>query len=131
MSQIITFGTLQARAAVRDVGRVLDMSFNEVSEITKLIPNNPANPVTLAKALEIEPKLKEKYDSNELHHGLLDTALELEGLYRNCSTPVSYTHLDVYKRQILHCLHPMVRKLPLVQHRALKIIKLVLFSILA
>ncbi|MBN8647371.1 MAG: DNA polymerase III subunit alpha [Caulobacterales bacterium] len=86
VSQIITFGTLQARAAVRDVGRVLDMSFNEVSEITKLIPNNPANPVTLAKALEIEPKLKEKYDTNELHRGLLDTALELEGLYRNCST---------------------------------------------
>lgn len=86
VSQIITFGTLQARAAVRDVGRVLDMSFGEVSDITKLIPNNPANPVTLAKALEVEPRLKEKYDTNELHRGLIDTALELEGLYRNCST---------------------------------------------
>jgi DNA polymerase III subunit alpha len=86
VSQIITFGTLQARAAVRDVGRVLDMTFGEVSEVTKLIPNNPANPVTLAKAIEVEPKLKEKYESNELYKGLIDTALELEGLYRNCST---------------------------------------------
>lgn len=86
VSQIITFGTLQARAAVRDVGRVMDMSFNEVTDITKLIPNNPANPVTLRKAIEIEPRLQEKQQDNETTRTLLETALELEGLYRNCST---------------------------------------------
>ena len=86
VSQIITFGTLQARAAVRDVGRVLDMSFMRVSEITKLIPNNPANPVSLRKALEMEDRLKQAYDNDEAVHNIYDTAMELEGLYRNCST---------------------------------------------
>lgn len=85
VSQIITFGTLQARAAVRDVGRVLNMSYGRVNDITKLIPNNPANPVPLKKAIETEEKLQEAYQDEEVKY-LLDTALELEGLYRNCST---------------------------------------------
>lgn len=86
VSQIITFGTLQARAAVRDVGRVLGLSYGKVSDISKLIPNNPANPVTLARALKEEDRLKTLYDDDEDVKNVIDTALELEGLYRNAGT---------------------------------------------
>ena len=55
---IITFGKLQARAVLRDVGRVLGLPYGQVDRICKLVPNNPANPVTLAQALEIEPRLE-------------------------------------------------------------------------
>src|SRR6185503_2424791 len=64
VAAIITFGKLQARAVLRDVGRVLAMPYGQVDRICKLVPNNPANPVTLAKALESEPQLKEQYDSD-------------------------------------------------------------------
>jgi DNA polymerase-3 subunit alpha len=86
VAQIITFGTLQARAAVRDVGRVLGLSFGKVTDITKLIPNNPANPVSLSRALEEEDRLKDKYREDEDVKNVIDAALELEGLYRNAST---------------------------------------------
>eukprot|EP01036_Dinobryon_divergens_P053958 gene53958-72108_t len=59
VGQIITFGSLQARAALRDVGRVLEMSYGQVDKICKLVPNNPANPTPLSKAIEEEPKLQE------------------------------------------------------------------------
>ena len=58
VAQIITFGTLQARAALRDVGRVLGLPFGLVDRICKLVPHNPANPVTLAQAIEMEPRLQ-------------------------------------------------------------------------
>ena len=64
VAQIITFGTLQARAALRDVGRVLGLPFGLVDRICKLVPNNPANPVTLAQAIEMEPRLKEARDDD-------------------------------------------------------------------
>ncbi len=86
VSQIITFGTLQPRAAVRDVGRVLGLSFGKVSDITKLIPNNPANPVSLSKALTEEPKLAELKENDDEVNNVIDVALDLEGLYRNAST---------------------------------------------
>ena len=86
VAQIITFGKLQARAVLRDVGRVLNMSFGHVDSICKLVPNNPANPVTLAEALETEPRLKEQQKDDEAVAALLEKALKLEGLYRHAST---------------------------------------------
>lgn len=86
VAQIITFGKLQARAVLRDVGRVLQMPYGQVDRLCKMIPNNPANPVTLAEAIESEPRLQEARDSEAAVAQLLDFALKLEGLYRHAST---------------------------------------------
>ncbi|HYI04164.1 MAG TPA: DNA polymerase III subunit alpha [Reyranella sp.] len=86
VAAIITFGKLQARAVLRDVGRVLGMPYGQVDRICKLVPNNPAKPVTLAQALESEQLLKEQYSADEEIKRLIDLALQLEGLYRNAST---------------------------------------------
>jgi DNA polymerase III subunit alpha len=86
VAQIITFGTLQARAVLRDVGRVMQLPFGQVDRLAKLVPANPANPVTLAQAMEQEVRLKEAREREPDVAALLDTALQLEGLYRNAST---------------------------------------------
>ncbi|HSM19859.1 MAG TPA: DNA polymerase III subunit alpha, partial [Hyphomicrobiales bacterium] len=86
VAQIITFGTLQARAVLRDVGRVLEMRYGEVDRLAKLVPYNPAHPVNLADAIAGEPRLQEARDSNPLVAQLLRIALRLEGLYRHAST---------------------------------------------
>ncbi|MCC7267098.1 MAG: DNA polymerase III subunit alpha [Caulobacteraceae bacterium] len=86
VAQIITFGTLQARAALRDVGRVLQLPLGMVDRLAKMVPANPANPVTLAQAVEIEPRLKAARDEDPSVAQMLDVALQLEGLYRNAST---------------------------------------------
>ena len=86
VAQIITFGKLQARAALRDVGRVLQLPLGQVDRICKLVPNNPANPVTLDKAILQEPRLREERDRDEAVKRMIDVALKLEGLYRNAST---------------------------------------------
>ncbi len=86
VAQIITFGKLQARAAVRDVGRVLGLPFGQVNKVAELIPNNPAKPVTLAEAIAGEPRLQELRDSDEGIARLLEIALQIEGLYRHAST---------------------------------------------
>jgi len=86
VAQIITFGKLQARAVVRDVGRVLEMPYGQVDRIAKLVPSNPANPVSLQQALDSEPQLQELRANDENIAHLLDLALKLEGLYRNSST---------------------------------------------
>ena len=86
VAAIITFGKLQARAVLRDVGRVLGMPYGQVDRICKLVPNNPAKPVTLGQALESEQLLKEQYQSDEEIKRLIDLALQLEGLFRNAST---------------------------------------------
>jgi DNA polymerase-3 subunit alpha len=86
VAQIITFGTLQARAALRDVGRVLGLPFGLVDRICKLVPHNPANPVTLAQAIELEPRVKEARDGDHGVARMIDIALQLEGLPRNVST---------------------------------------------
>ncbi len=86
VAQIITFGKLQARAVLRDVGRVLNMPFMQVDRLCKLIPNNPANPVTLAEAISTEPKLREEQKNDEGVAALIEKALKLEGLYRHAST---------------------------------------------
>jgi len=86
VAQIITFGTLQARAALRDVGRVLQMPYGQVDRICKLVPANPANPVTIAQAIEGEPKLQAMRDEDETVSELLEIGQNLEGLYRHAST---------------------------------------------
>ena len=86
VAQIITFGKLQARAALRDVGRVLQMPYGQVDRICKLVPNNPAKPVTLRQAIDGEPALQEMRDNDETVARLMDIALKLEGLYRHAST---------------------------------------------
>ncbi|EHH68572.1 DNA polymerase III subunit alpha [Gluconobacter morbifer G707] len=86
VAQIITFGKLQAKAAVRDVGRVLGLPYGMVNRVAELIPNNPAKPVSLAQAIEGEPRLQEMRDSDEALKRLLEIALQLEGLYRHAST---------------------------------------------
>ncbi|MGE0742266.1 MAG: DNA polymerase III subunit alpha [Hyphomonadaceae bacterium] len=85
VAHIITFGTLQARAVLRDVGRVMQLPFGQVDKLAKLVPANPANPVTLAQAMEMEEKLREARREPEVR-ALIDTSLQLEGLYRNAST---------------------------------------------
>ncbi len=86
VAQIITFGKLQARAALRDVGRVLEMPYGQVDRLCRMVPNNPAKPVTLAEAIAGEPRLQAERDGDESVAHLLETALKLEGLYRNAST---------------------------------------------
>lgn len=86
VAQIITFGTLQARAVLRDVGRVLQLPYGQVDKLCKLVPQNPANPVTLGQALEDEPRLKEARRDDPVVDRLIDMAMKLEGLYRHAST---------------------------------------------
>ncbi len=86
VAQIITFGKLQARAVVRDVGRVLQMPYGQVDRIAKMIPNNPANPVTLEEALEQDADLRAERGKDETADKLISIALQLEGLYRHAST---------------------------------------------
>ena len=86
VAQIITFGKLQARAVVRDVGRVLQMPYFLVDRIAKMIPNNPAAPTTLQEALDADPDFRAEIAKDELSEKLIDIALKLEGLFRHAST---------------------------------------------
>jgi len=86
VAQIITFGKLQARAVLRDVGRVLGMPYGQVDRLCKLVPNNPAHPVTLEQAIAGEPVLQQLRDTDESVARLMTIALKLEGLYRHAST---------------------------------------------
>jgi DNA polymerase III subunit alpha len=86
VAQIITFGKLQARAVLRDVGRVLEMPYGQVDRICKLVPNNPAAPVTLQQAIDSEPQLQQMRDGDEAVARLIAIAMKLEGLYRHAST---------------------------------------------
>lgn len=81
VSQIITFGTMAAKAAIRDVGRVLGHSYSFCDRISKLVPPDPG--MTLAKAFEAEPKLPELYEQDEEVKALIDMARRLEGVTRN------------------------------------------------
>lgn len=84
VAQIITFGKMQAKAVVRDVGRALDMSYGEVDRIAKLIPNTLN--ITLQQALKQEPALREIQEKDERVRNLISVALSLEGLTRHAST---------------------------------------------
>ncbi|WP_370930809.1 DNA polymerase III subunit alpha [Bartonella sp. DGB1] len=85
VAQIITFGSLQARAAIRDVGRVLGVPYGQVDRLSKLIPQNPANPISLAQAIMDEPALRKERDEDEQVNKLLEIATKLEGLPRHAS----------------------------------------------
>ena len=84
VAQIVTFGTLAARGAIRDVGRVLNFSYAETDVVAKLVPTTLH--ITLEEALKVSPQLKEMYDSDDRVKTLIDTAKALEGMPRNTST---------------------------------------------
>ena len=86
VAQIITFGKLQARAVLRNVGRVLEMPLGYVDKICKMVPMNPAAPVLLKEAIEQEPELQNLRDTDDSVKQLLDISLKLEGLYAHAST---------------------------------------------
>ena len=86
VAQIITFGSLQAKAAIRDVGRVMEMSYGHVDKIAKLIPLIPANPLTIQEAINSEELLRKEMSDNDQVKNLLLTAIDLEGLNRHVST---------------------------------------------
>ncbi len=84
VAQIATFGTMAARGAIRDVGRALNFSYGETDVVAKQVPATPH--ITLEKALETSPRLKEMYNQDERVKKLIDTAMTLEGMPRNTST---------------------------------------------
>ena len=86
VAQIITFGTLQARGVLRDVGRVLEMPYGQVDKLCKLVPQNPAAPVTLKQAIHDEPRLQAAQEQEEVVKRAFDIAVRLEGLNRHAST---------------------------------------------
>jgi DNA polymerase III subunit alpha len=87
VAHIITFGTLQTRAAIRDVGRVLAIPYIDVDTLCKKIPQSlPSNPITLKNVLDENEELKQEVISNAIYQDLFDIALKVEGLYRNIST---------------------------------------------
>lgn len=81
--QIVTFGTMAARLAIRDVGRAMDLPYAKVDSVAKQIPNELG--ITIKKALEINPELKEMYQSDDELHELIDMSMRLEGLPRHTS----------------------------------------------
>ena len=83
VSQIATFGTMSSKAVIRDVGRVLDLPYNFCDQLSKLIPLEQNKPLSLAKAVEAEPQLKERLDGEEEVRALFDLAGRLEDLTRN------------------------------------------------
>ena len=86
VAQIITFGTLQARGVLRDVGRVLQMPYGQVDKLCKLVPQNALNPVKLGQAIDDEPRLQAARDSDPVVRRAFDIARKLEGLHRHAST---------------------------------------------
>jgi len=83
VSQIATFGTMAAKGAIRDVGRVMDFGYNFCDGVSKLIPFKPGKPVSIAEAIEEEPLLKERQENEEEVRQLLDLAQQVEGITRN------------------------------------------------
>jgi DNA polymerase III subunit alpha len=86
VAQIITFGTMAARGALRDVARVMDIPIPEVDRVAKLVPNIPGKPMNLSEALKEVPDLQAAYNSNETMRELIDTAIHMEGTVRNAGT---------------------------------------------
>ena len=86
VAQIITFGKLQARAVIRDVGRVLELPYSQVDNLCRLIPNNPANPMSLHEAVNQIKEIRNLRENDETINRLLFLSLSLEGLYRHAST---------------------------------------------
>ncbi len=106
IANIITFGKIHARGAVRDVFRVLGFSFYQSDEIVKLIPQDQVNPITLAEAIETVPKLKSIYNDNAKYRKAIDIAISLEGIVRNTSIHAAGTII---------CSEPIFKYCPLVR----------------
>ncbi|MEN6411046.1 MAG: DNA polymerase III subunit alpha, partial [Anaerolineaceae bacterium] len=104
VSQIITFGTMGARQALRDVGRVMDIPIPEVDRVAKLIPNMGAKSAGITEALEQIPELKKIYDEDTRLHDLLDTASQMEGSVRNVGT---------HAAGVILCDRPIIEYAPL------------------
>lgn len=102
VSQIITFGTMAPRACIRDVGRAMNYSYSEVDKISKMIPT--VLNITIDKALEMNPELKELYDVDERVRELINVARDLEGLPRHSST---------HAAGVVIASHPLVEYVPL------------------
>ena len=86
VAHIITFGTLASRAAVRDIGRVLEVPYGEVDSFAKLIPFNPSNPLSLSESIKSEKTLQERISSDERISNIIDVSLKIEGTHRHAST---------------------------------------------
>ncbi len=86
VAHIITFGKLKARMALRDVGRVLGLSYGHVDKICKMVPFDPSRPLTLQESIDREPRFKEEIKNNSKVQKLIDLSLKLEGLNRNMAT---------------------------------------------
>ncbi len=86
VAHIITFGKLQARAVIRDVGRVLQISYGKVDSIAKMVPFSAINPVTLSQAITMEEGIKQAMNNDSEVKKLIDISLKLEGLHRHAST---------------------------------------------
>ena len=102
VAQIITFGTMKARLAIRDVGRALNISYAETDRVAKLIPNDLN--ITIDKALEVSQELRESYNNDEKIKELIDTAKALEGLAR---------HAGTHAAGVVICSEPIVNYMPL------------------
>lgn len=102
VAQIITFGTMAARAAIKDVGRALAMPYADVDRISKMIPTELG--ITIKKALAMNPDLQKAYETEEDTHRLIDTSLRLEGLPRHSST---------HAAGVVICKKPVVEYVPL------------------
>ena len=86
VAQIITFGKLQARMALRDIGRVLGLPYGRVDQLCKMIPFDPSRPLSLAESIAIEPRLQKEQKTDPVIKKLINYSLQLEGLYRNVAT---------------------------------------------
>ncbi|HAL62811.1 MAG TPA: DNA polymerase III subunit alpha, partial [Clostridiales bacterium] len=102
VAQIITFGTMKARLAIRDVGRALNISYAETDKVAKLVPNDLN--ITIEKALNVSQELKELYDNEPKIKELIDTARALEGLAR---------HAGTHAAGVVICSEPIVNYMPL------------------
>ena len=101
VAQIVTFGTMAARAAIKDVGRVMDIPFAKVDETAKMIPEKPG--ATITEALETNPDFKKTYEEDIEVRSVVDTALRLEGLPR---------HTSVHAAGVVICDRPLVEYVP-------------------
>jgi len=86
VAQIITFGKLQARMALRDIGRVIGLPYGRVDQLSKMIPFDPSRPLSLAESVAMEPRIQEAQKEDPIIDKLVKLALKLEGLYRNIAT---------------------------------------------
>ena len=86
VAHIITFGTLASRAVVRDLGRVFGVPYNEVDKFSKMIPYNPANPISLSKSIDIDSSLQSAIKNDDRFNKIIDLGIKLEGMHRHAST---------------------------------------------